>query len=111
MALNGRVDLNASYDAVSNKHDPKNSALARHSCIGPAGTIIRSSSVIQVLPRLVQQKKVVGTKLVLDSQVQHAWWQGSLWPQLHSSTRPSADVNINAGVWDYVVNGTTAKSA
>ena len=112
VALNGRVDLNASYDAVSNpNYDPTNSAFGAPFLYRSAGTItLGPSSVIQVLPEVGSAEKVVGTKLALNSQVN---MRGKVVHFGRNSMlyAPSADVNINAGVWDYVVNGTTAKSA
>ena len=111
VALNGRIDINASYDAVGNpNYDPTNAAFGAPFLYKSTGNItLGSNSVIQVLPELASTEKVVGTKLALDSQVNmrgkaiHFGRNSILYA-------PSADVTINSGVWNYVLTGTTPKS-
>ncbi|CAN5764026.1 hypothetical protein BH11VER1_BH11VER1_29890 [soil metagenome] len=109
VSLNGRIDLIASYDAISNTaYD----AVLRP---GIAPFLFRSSglvelgpgSVTRIMPELSSADKVVGTELALRSQINirgkvvHLASQSSI----HA---PNASVAISAGVWDFTLNPTNA---
>ncbi|HTB81769.1 MAG TPA: filamentous hemagglutinin family protein [Opitutaceae bacterium] len=70
VAFNGRVDLLADYNAVSNAaFDPTN-ATSQPFFVQSAGTVtLGSGSVTQILPELSSTDRTVGTQLALPSQV------------------------------------------
>lgn len=112
VSFNGRIDLNASYGAVSNPaYDPTNSAFGAPFLFSSAGTItLGEDSVTQITPELSSTEKVVGTELALSSQIN---MMGEI---VHLERNamvlaPNADITINAGVWDLASAGGTLKSS
>lgn len=103
VALNGRVDLLASYDAVTNTaYDtvlfPNNPAFLQRK----TGHVeLGAGSVIQILPEWTSTEKVFGTELALRSQINIQGLTVHLGVQ-STVLAPNAFVNINAGVWEYV---------
>lgn len=111
VSLNGRIDLNASYDAVSNAaYDPTNDSFGPPFLYKSAGTItLGENSVTRIMPEVGSLDRVVGTKLALNSQIN---LQGHV---IHMEKdalmlAPNADISFKSGRWDYVLNGGTAKS-
>ncbi|MDZ4288771.1 MAG: filamentous hemagglutinin N-terminal domain-containing protein, partial [Prosthecobacter sp.] len=103
VSLNGRIDLNASYGAVSNSaYDPTNAAFGAPFLYNASGSItLGQDSITQITPELESTEKVVGTKLALASQVNMT---GEI---IHLEDgamvlAPNANITINAGVWDLV---------
>ncbi|MCW1887292.1 filamentous hemagglutinin family protein [Luteolibacter flavescens] len=107
VSLNGRVDLLANYDAVSNpgfvaSNPNTGSAFAWRS----TGNItLGENSVIRILPELTSTATSIGTELALRSQINlqgknihHA--QGSI------LLAPNAKASIQAGTWAFL-NSTT----
>lgn len=111
VSLNGRIDLNASYDAVSNPaFDPTNSAFGAPFLYKSAGTVtLGRNSVTRILPEVLSTEKVVGTKLALPSQIN---MQGSVihLQQDAMVLAPNADVSIKAGKWDFIASANAPKS-
>jgi len=99
VSLNGRIDLLANYNAISNaSFDP---TVANSAPFFPqsSGTVtLGADSVTQILPEWSSTDRVVGTQLALPSQVNlqgqavHFASGSILWA-------PNATVNVNAGVW------------
>ncbi|MES2706616.1 MAG: filamentous hemagglutinin family protein [Verrucomicrobiota bacterium] len=117
VALNGRIDLLASYNAVNNTaYDPvgrPNAAPWLYGAGGPAtstGTVtFGPGSVTRILPEWGSPDKVIGTSLSLRSQVNV---QGRI---LHMDDgamihAPNGNVTFNAGVWDYAGSSSTPPS-
>src|SRR5262249_46447701 len=94
VALNGRIDLLASYNTVV----PVVLG-APHFNPSASGTVtLGADSVTQILPEVSSTETVVGTELALPSQIN---LQGEA---IHLATdsllvAPSATVNLNAGTW------------
>ena len=107
-ALNGRVDLLANYNAISNTNfDSTNSSLGQP-FVYPSGNstgIVRTGagSVIQILPEYASALTVVGTELALKSQIN---MQGlGIYLGANSVVfAPNANVALSAGVWNLIFN-------
>ena len=111
VSLNGRVDLLADYDAVSNLESNISNASSSGGLrnLSPflflpksSGTVtIGADSSIQILPELDSIETVVGTQLALPSQIN---LQGRV---VHFGNNaavlaPNANVEISAGTWNYI---------
>ncbi len=102
VSFNGRIDVNASYDAVAN-------TAFRPERTGDTPFLFRSTgqvelgagSVMRILPEWNDPSKVAGTELPLRSQVNirgktvHFGADSSL-------LAPNANVTVDAGIWDLV---------
>ncbi len=106
VSLNGRIDLDASYGAVSNTvYNPSNSSFGLPFLYKTAGVVtLGAGSVTEILPELTSTESVVGTVLALPSQVNI---QGYV---VHMGTdatllAPNANVSINVGAWNQAVTG------
>jgi filamentous hemagglutinin len=103
VAFNGRIDLDASYNAVSNaSYNPILYAASPPYLSRTSGQVsLGAGSVTQILPEWASKETVVGTQLALVSQINlrglsvHFAEDSALWA-------PNAKVSINAGIWDYV---------
>ena len=106
VSFNGRIDLNASYDAVSNtKYDATDKSTGNPFLYKSTGTIILGeNSVTRIMPETGSLETTVGNKLALNSQIN---MRGKAINMENNAMilAPNADVNINAGVWNYVDNG------
>ena len=108
-SLNGRIDLLANYDAISNTNTQSEDPvpfLFRSTGLVEFG----SGSVTQILPELDSTERVVGTELALGSQINV---QGLA---IHLEDEaivlaPSAQVNMNAGIWQITHTGDNAAVA
>lgn len=106
VSLNGRIDLKASYDAVSvNGADSQVPFLLRQS----GSVTLGPGSAARILPERDSTEKAVGTKLALTSQVN---MEGRAVHFAENATlvAPNANVNINAGSWVYFGNDTPPTS-
>ncbi|MBL9182613.1 MAG: filamentous hemagglutinin family protein [Verrucomicrobiaceae bacterium] len=109
VALNGRIDLLANYNAVSNPNygiTGQGGAFIYDQAADPTTGVVSAgaNSVTRVLPEYASTLKVVGTELALKSQVNMqglAIYLGS-GAVVHA---PNANVTLSAGVWD-VLTGT-----
>ncbi|MFO1483453.1 MAG: filamentous hemagglutinin family protein [Verrucomicrobiaceae bacterium] len=106
-ALNGRVDLLASYNAVPNINynaaDPSFGKPFVYQSGNSTGIVSTgAASVIQILPEYDSALKVVGTELALKSQIN---MQGlGIHLGMNSVVyAPNANVALSAGVWDLVL--------
>jgi len=108
VALNGRIDLLANYDAVASANfDPVNApdVAAYQYGNGPSGTssgmvTLGKGSVTRILPEWGSTEKAVGQKLPEVSKINV---QGKV---VHLEGEalihaPNGTVDINTGVWDY----------
>ncbi len=111
VALNGRIDLDASYGAVSNtSYDPILYASSPPYLNRSSGQVsMGAGSVMQILPDWASKETVVGTQLSLFSQV-NIRGQSVHFGVDSSLLAPNAKVTVNAGIWDYV-SSTTPPSA
>lgn len=111
VALNGRVDLTASYNAVINAAYDPSSLSTGSAFLTTASGLVRlgESSVIRILPETASGEKKIGTELALRSQVNI---QGNTIYGGRDSVllAPNAKVSINAGNWLYAVTGAQATS-
>jgi filamentous hemagglutinin family protein len=104
VALNGRVDLLANFNAVSNPNYGQvgqGGAFIYDQATAPTTGVVSASagSVTRVLPEYGSSLKVVGTELALKSQINMqglAIYLGS-GAVVHA---PNANVTLSAGVWD-----------
>ena len=96
VALNGRVDLLANYNSISNDTGqgplflPRSTGTVR---LGPA-------SVVQILPEWNSGETAVGVKLPLRSQVNIRGFAVYL-GEKSTIYAPNAQVSISAGIWDF----------
>ncbi len=99
VALNGRVDLLASYDAVSSGGLPDLPPFLQST----TGTVIfGDGSVTRILPELSSTETVVGTRLALASQM------NVMGRAIHLAAdatilAPSAKVSLSAGNWEFSI--------
>lgn len=103
VALNGRVDLLASYDArINSAYDPVLFPNIPPFLLQKTGTVrLADNSVTRILPEWDSTEKVIGTELALRSQVNitgRAVYFGKN-STLHA---PNALVEVDAGLWDFV---------
>lgn len=103
VALNGRVDLLASYEArINTAYDPVLFPNIPPFLLQKTGTVrLADNSVTRILPEWDSTEKVIGTELALRSQVNitgRAVYFGK-YSTLHS---PNALVKVDAGLWDFV---------
>lgn len=110
VALNGRIDLIAAFDAGSNvAYDPvllpdSPPYLYKSSGIVSVGT----GAVTQILPESTTET-VVGTQLALVSQINLRGQ--AVHVGVDSTTyAPNAKVTVNAGIWDFVDSTVAPKS-
>ena len=114
VALNGRIDLLANYDAINNiNYDPVNRPNVPPYLFGngpsktSTGTVtFGPGSITRILPAWGSPDKVVGTELSLRSQINA---QGKVIHMEEGSMAhaPNGLVSFKAGVWDFV-NSPTA---
>ena len=105
VALNGRIDLLASYDAQSNTNTV--SGNPPPFLPGSTGTItLGSDSVMQILPEFASTERVVGLQLALPSKIK---MQGLAIHGEDDSTifAPNAVVDLDAGVWRAIGGAST----
>ena len=113
VALNGRIDLLANYDAINNiAYDPVSRAGVAPYLYGngpsktSTGTVtLGSGSITRVLPEWGSADKVIGTELSLRSQINA---QGKMVHLMQGAMvhAPNGIVNFDTGVWDYVNSAT-----
>ena len=105
VAFNGRIDLLASYNAVSS------GGFAGLAPFFPqaTGTItLGANSVTQVVPEFASTDRVVGSQLALTSQLNLEGQTVYLAPKA-TLFAPSAALNIRAGAWNLTGSGATAQ--
>lgn len=103
-ALNGRIDIKASYDSIPNSsYNPVSRPSDLPFLQRSTGVVkFAANSVTQILPEWNNPLTVVGTELALKSQI------NILGQTVYLGTNstvyaPNATVAISAGVWSYVV--------
>ncbi len=112
VSLNGRIDLLASYDAISNPaFNPSNPASGRPFLPRATGTVrFGAGSVTRVLPEIGSEETVNGRELALRSQINAVGRAIHLGPRstLHA---PSGQVSLSAGEWRLLGLGGTSPNA
>ena len=114
VALNGRIDLRAEYNAGANQsYDPIGNATVPPFLYGggPDGAstgkvLFGEGSVVRILPEWASAEKIPGQALALQSQLNV---RGSL---LHLGVGsliqvPSGKVDLSTGLWDYAASGSS----
>lgn len=109
VALNGRIDLYASYGAVSNvAYNTTTYPESPAYLYTASGTVSAGAgAVTQILPEWASTTTVVGTQLALVSQV-NITGQSVYFGANSTLLAPNAQVKVSAGIWDFVVSGDTA---
>lgn len=104
VSLNGRIDLNASYDAVRNvDYDPVIAPNEAAFLFRKTGDVrLGEGSVTDVLPDLISGDKNIGTALPLRSQI-NITGRDAVFGQGSIVRAPSGDLNISAGEWREVI--------
>ena len=104
VSLNGRIDLLASYNSITNTAYDTSGAKGPIFLQRSTGTVtLGSGSVTQVLPEWTSTETTVGTKLPLQSQVNITGLAVHLGAD-STLLAPGAKVTVGAGIWDYVLN-------
>jgi filamentous hemagglutinin len=105
VALNGRIDLSASHDAVPNSgYDPAVPSTGAPFLFRSTGPVtVGPGSIIRILPEYANPTKAVGSELALRSRIR---LEGSSisFNQNAAILAPNAIVSGRAGTWFY--NGT-----
>ncbi len=103
VALNGRVDLLANYDAVTNTaYDPVLLPNNPPFLFRNTGTVkLGEGSVTQILPELSSSETVIGTELALRSQV-NIQGRAVHFDKDSVLLAPNGLVSVDAGIWNYV---------
>ena len=103
VALNGRIDLLANYDAVSNNgYNSSNPTTGNPFLYRATGHVsLGENSVTRILPELESEATVIGTELALRSQINIQgktvhFGDGSI------ILAPNAIANVLAGNWNHV---------
>ncbi len=111
VSLNGRIDLNASYDAVGNTgYNAALPATGAPFLFNSAGTVeLAPQSVIRIVPDTTDTEKAVGTELALRSQV-NLQGQAIRLGSMSLLLAPNADVSLRAGRWIYQGNSSPPSS-
>ena len=112
VSLNGRIDVQASYDAISNTaYNPANTVSGAPFLSRQTGTVrFGAGSVSRILPELRSSETAIGRELALRSQINvsgrviHLGRDSSL--QASSGT-----IRINAGEWRIIGLGGTNPNA
>ncbi len=111
VSVNGRIDLSASYDALSNTaYDAvqrPNVAPFLHRSTGLVE--FGPGSVTRILPEYDSTETRIGTALALRSQVNVTGRVVHMAPG-SSILAPNAVVDVRAGVWDFVISGSSSAS-
>lgn len=110
VALNGRIDLIAAYDAGTNvAYDPVLLPDSPPYLYKSSGTVsVGNGAVMQILPESTTET-VVGTQLALVSQINLRGQ--AVHVGVDSTTlAPNAKLTVSAGVWDFVDSTVAPKS-
>ena len=113
VSLNGRIDLSANYNAVSNSsYDPVNYPNIPPFLFQSAGVVtLGPKSVTQILPEAWSPAGVVNSQWTAASRSQINI-QGQAVHAASNATlqAPNADIHIDAGTWNYLLSGGHAQS-
>ena len=111
VALNGRVDLLANYDAISNPaYDPSQASTGTPFLFRSSGTVtLGENSVTRILPEVESLATTTGTELALRSQIN---LQGR---NIHFAPgsiilAPNAIANVKAGSWNFIADSSNPSS-
>lgn len=99
VSLNGRIDLDADFNAITSGGIAK--ATKPYFPQSTGVVTLGPGSVTEIVPELSSQDRVVGSALALSSEIN---MDGLAIHMASQSTifAPSADVTLNAGVWKYL---------
>ncbi len=106
VALNGRIDLLANYNAIPNTNYNAANAAFGAPFLYPSNTSTgtvrtKEGSVMQILPEWSSSSKINGTELALKSAV-NIQGLGIYFGEDSVILAPNANVAISAGIWDLV---------
>ncbi|GEP44332.1 filamentous haemagglutinin family protein [Brevifollis gellanilyticus] len=110
VVLNGRIDLQANYGAVTNTgYDPVLLPNIPPFLFTKTGTVkLGTGSVTQILPELTSTETTIGTELALRSQV-NIQGKAIHFGQDSTLLAPNGIVHVDAGIWD-LVSGVSPQS-
>lgn len=110
-SLNGRIDLLASYDAVSNPgFNPAVAASGVPFLSRETGTVrLGQGSVTRIIPELESDEVRIGTELALRSQV-NILGQAVHFDRGSILLAPNAEVRVDAGTWRFTPSPTSPRS-
>jgi filamentous hemagglutinin len=111
VSLNGRIDLDASYDSVGNAaYDSSNASSGLPFLAKSTGSItFGAGSLTSILPEWTGTETVVGATLSLPSQINILG--KTVYGGVGSSiVAPSANVDVEAGNWVYIGSETPPRS-
>lgn len=119
VAFNGRIDIDASYNALSNPYyDPTNHGVTDLPFIKTAtgAVTFAAGSVAQILPEWSSTLTVVGTELALRSQINVTGltvdFEGTTANAAGATIyAPNAQVVISAAVWSYFINSPVSEES
>jgi len=99
VSLNGRVDLQANYNAIANtSHDPSSSTSSPFVFQNTGTVTLGEGSLISILPELDSKETTVGTELALRSQI-NLTGRSILLDDDSLIYAPNAKVSLSAGEW------------
>lgn len=102
VSFNGRIDLDASYDAVRNTAYRPERAGDSPFLFRSTGTVeLGAGSLMRILPEWNDSSTIPGTVLPLRSQINVRGGTVHFRPG-SSLLAPNANVSVNAGIWDLV---------
>ncbi len=108
VALNGRVDLLASYNALSNGDSESNAKTPY--LFSQSGHIeLGKNALISILPEWDSSERTTNRTLALQSSL-HAWGKTIHFGEQSSIVAPSANVSLHAGNWKYLENESPPRS-
>ena len=100
VSLNGRIDINASYNAIPNSSST--AAAGKFFLFRDTGSVnLGAGSVMRIMPELGSTETTVGTELALRSQINITGKTVHLGED-SIILAPSAQIGIAAGIWNYI---------
>ncbi|RYD24259.1 MAG: filamentous hemagglutinin N-terminal domain-containing protein [Verrucomicrobiaceae bacterium] len=104
VSLNGRIDIQSSYNAVSNRATPNSSSGPLFLFKDTGALTLGENSLISILPEYDSKETTIGTELALKSQINLSGKVIHLGVDSLISA-PSATVSVTAGTWFYDTTG------
>ncbi|MFA7344636.1 MAG: filamentous hemagglutinin family protein [Terrimicrobiaceae bacterium] len=102
VSLNGRIDLDASYDAVPNPTTDATTSNEKPFLKKSTGNVtFAANSLMRILPETASAETKTGTELALRSQV-NVTGRNVYLGQGSAILAPNAEMDVRAGNWGYV---------
>jgi len=111
VSLNGRIDLDATYDAVANPAYDANGATDAFKVLfipkSSGYVTLGEGSVTRILPELSSTETATGDSVAIRSQI-NARGQSVHMDKDASLLAPNAKVTFNAGAWNYIASSSAS---